>query len=76
MKTVFILIMIVLLICAMLYTSLWLMLIGGIVQIVDAVKATPTDSLGIAIGIVRVLFFEIPLTMFGIVIIIFAKALD
>lgn len=32
------------------------MFIGGIVQIVNAIKATPVSAIGIAIGIVKVLF--------------------
>jgi hypothetical protein len=38
------------------YTGLWLMFVGGIIQIVDACKVTPTDSAGIAWGIVRIIF--------------------
>lgn len=38
------------------YVGLWLMFIGGIVQIIDAVKATPVDGLDIAIGIVKIIF--------------------
>ena len=39
-----------------LYVGLWLCFIGGIVQIVDAVKATPTEGMDIAIGIVKIVF--------------------
>jgi len=38
-----------------LYVSLWLCLVSGIVQIVEACKATPVESMGIALGVVRVL---------------------
>lgn len=38
------------------YTAIWLMLVGGIIQIVDACKETPTSGAGIAWGIVRVIF--------------------
>jgi len=38
-----------------LYLGLWVMLVGGIVQIVEAFKATPVEALGIAIGLVRML---------------------
>lgn len=37
------------------YTGLWLMFIGGIIEVIDGAKATPTDSTGIAYGIVRVI---------------------
>lgn len=39
-----------------LYVGLWLMFIGGIIQIIEGIKATPTESFDIAIGIVRILF--------------------
>lgn len=38
------------------YVGLWVCFIGGIVQIVDAVKATPTEGLDIAIGIAKIVF--------------------
>jgi hypothetical protein len=38
------------------YVGLWVCFIGGIVQIIDAIKATPVEGLDIAIGIVRILF--------------------
>lgn len=37
------------------YVGVWWALIGGIVQVVDAIKATPTDAWGIAYGAARVL---------------------
>ena len=39
-----------------LYVGLYLCFIGGIVAIVEAIKATPIESLGIAFGIVRIVF--------------------
>jgi hypothetical protein len=36
-----------------LYVGVWLCLIGGIVQFVEAVKMTPVDAWGIAFGIAR-----------------------
>lgn len=39
-----------------LYAGVWWAFIGGIVQIVDAVKATPVEGLGIAYGIARIVF--------------------
>jgi len=38
-----------------LYVGIWLCLIGGVVQGIEAAKATPMNSLGIAVGIARVL---------------------
>ena len=39
-----------------LYVGVWLCLIGGIVQIIEAAKATPVHSLHVALGIVRLIF--------------------
>lgn len=39
-----------------LYIGLWVCFIGGIVQIIDAIKATPVEAMDIAIGIVRIIF--------------------
>jgi len=38
------------------YVGVWLMFIGGIIQVVEALKSTPIESLGIAIGAARILF--------------------
>lgn len=37
------------------YVGLWVCFVGGIVQIIDAIKATPVEALDIALGIVRIL---------------------
>jgi hypothetical protein len=36
-----------------LYLGLWVCFVGGIVSIIEAIKASPVDSLGIALGILR-----------------------
>jgi hypothetical protein len=36
-----------------LYLGLWLCLVGGIIQIIEACKATPIVSSGVAVGILR-----------------------
>ena len=38
------------------YVGVWVMFIGGIVQLIDAVKATPVDALHTACGIARIIF--------------------
>ena len=38
------------------YVGVWWAFIGGIVQAIDGVKATPTDAWEIAYGIVRIVF--------------------
>ena len=38
-----------------LYVGVWLCLIGGIVQIIEAAKATPVHSLHVAYGVARVI---------------------
>jgi hypothetical protein len=37
------------------YLGLWLCLVGGIIQIIEAAKATPIESFGIAVGVLRCL---------------------
>lgn len=43
-------------IAAGLYVGIWLMLIGGIVQVIEGVKANPVDSWEIAKGVARAFF--------------------
>lgn len=38
-----------------LYVGGWLFLVGGIVDLIEAIKATSTDAMEIAIGIVKIL---------------------
>lgn len=38
------------------YVGVYVMFIGGIVQAIDGVKASPTDARDIAVGIVRIMF--------------------
>lgn len=38
-----------------LYFGLWVMFIGGIVQVVEALKDNPVSGVGVGIGIVRVI---------------------
>ena len=45
------------------YLGVYEMFIGGIVDMIDAVKTTPTDAFGIAVGIAKVIFFEIPIDL-------------
>ena len=40
------------------YVGIWLMLVGGIVQTVQAAQENPVDGLELATGIIRVIFFE------------------
>ena len=42
----------------MVWLALWVMFVGGIVQIVDGVKAMPTNGWDIAWGIVKIVFSE------------------
>lgn len=39
-----------------LYVGLWLMFIGGIIQVINAVKANPTPAIDVAWGVVRIIF--------------------
>lgn len=45
------------------YFGLWVMFIGGIVQIVGGIKATPTDGWAIGWGVVRMLFASLTATV-------------
>jgi hypothetical protein len=38
-----------------LYLGVWVMFIGGIVQLINAIKISPVDALGIGIGIARIM---------------------
>ncbi len=50
------------------YVGVWLMFIGGIVQIVNSIN--PLNGLGIALGIARIIFCEVGglITWLGIAI--------
>lgn len=37
-----------------LYLGIWICFIGGIVQLIEAIKIMPVDALSIAVGIVRI----------------------
>lgn len=39
-----------------LFLGVWVMLIGGVVQAIEGVKATPVESLDVALGVFRVIF--------------------
>jgi len=49
--------------CGGVYVGVWECLIGGIVDFVDGVKSDPTSVKLIAIGIFKVIFFEIPIVV-------------
>ena len=50
----------------MLWLGIWVMLVGGIVNIVDGVKADPTDGWLIFKGLLTAFFFEIPAAIGGV----------
>jgi predicted esterase YcpF (UPF0227 family) len=56
MKTAIGLLLVVCGVALGLYCGLWLAFIGGIVQIIEAIKASPVEAMGIAIGIVKIVF--------------------
>ena len=45
------------------YLCVWHMLVGGIVDIINQVKAPSTDGEKVAIGILKIIFCEIPLVL-------------
>lgn len=50
-------------ICLGLYAGLWLMLIGGIIDIINQIKADEVNALVLAVGIVKALFFQLPIAI-------------
>jgi hypothetical protein len=42
------------------YLGVWAWLVGGICQIIDAAKLTPVPPMEILIGILKVIFCELP----------------
>jgi hypothetical protein len=38
-----------------LYVGVWLCFILGIVQVIEAIKATPVEAMGVAVGIFRII---------------------
>jgi len=59
MKTLIGLLLIVLGVVVGVYLGVWVMFIGGIVQVIDAFKATPIVGLDVALGIARILFASV-----------------
>lgn len=43
-------------VCAGLYFGVWWAFIGGIIAVIEGAKATPVESMTIALGIARVMF--------------------
>lgn len=52
------------------WAGLWWAFIGGIVDVVEAVKATPVEAMGIALGIVKILFAGVIGTVSGMLLIV------
>lgn len=44
-----------------LYFGIWTMLVGGIIQIVEACKLSPIPAAEVAFGVVKILLCEIPI---------------
>lgn len=57
-------------IAAAVFVGGWLMLIGGIIQVVDAVQQNPIDGMDVAIGVVRIVFFEAAAAVIGLLLVI------
>jgi hypothetical protein len=56
MKLAFGLLLILVGVALGLYAGLWWAFIGGIIQIIEAVKATPVPAMDVALGIARIVF--------------------
>lgn len=66
----FLIILLILSCIVALYLSIGVMLIGGIIQITQSIS--PFVASGVAIGIIKILFFELPFIIPYIVYIIIA----
>jgi len=75
MKTVLGLALLVIGIAFGMYVGIWWAFIGGIVQLVEAVKAPEISSLGIALGLLRISFATVIGTVSAIVFIVPAMSL-
>jgi len=54
MKKTLGLVMIILSIPMAFYVALWLCFIGGIVQVIEGIKASPVEAISIALGFLRI----------------------
>jgi hypothetical protein len=45
------------------YTGLWVMLVGGIVDLIEQIRADRVDSMVVAISIVKIIFCEFPVAL-------------
>lgn len=45
------------------YLSVWVMFVGGIVDLIEVVRAEHLDSMEVAIGIAKIVFCSIPFTI-------------
>lgn len=46
-------------VCVGLYLGIWWAFIGGIVDVIDAAKATEISGVAVALGVAKILFFEL-----------------
>lgn len=75
MKSIFGLVMIVGGIVLGLYVGLWLMFIGGIVQIIEAIRAPELVAMSVAIGVVKIIFAGISGGLSALVLILPGNAM-
>lgn len=75
MKVLFGLLLIILGIVIGAYLGIWVMFIGGIVQIIEAVKTIPIPAIEIAIGIAKIMFASLVGWLGGIIPVVVGTAL-
>ena len=56
MRAIIGILLFILAICAGLYVGVWLCFIGGIVQIIEEIRAEELSALSVAIGVARIFF--------------------
>ena len=54
-------------ICLAAYVGLWLMFIGGIVDIIDEIRDQTFESMAIAIGVVKIVFAGLAAVLAGVI---------
>lgn len=66
-KSLIPLVLAALILCLGVYTGLWVMFIGGIIDVIEQVKAPSIDAMSLALGIAKVIFANAVLGIFFII---------
>jgi len=58
----------VVILCIGAFISIWYMLIGGIVDLIEVIKSTETDAMLVGTGIVKIIFFVFPMYISALIV--------